>query len=353
MVLNKEEISVQGYEKVVYAECAEAGLKAIISVHNTNLGPACGGIRMLPYESKEAALQDVLRLSKGMSYKSSLAEINFGGGKSVIICDPKNKSRNLFHAFAAFVDSFEGQYISAQDMNISGDDLKMIKEKTSHVIGIQGEPGSSGDPSPVTARGVFRAIEATAEELNGKKDLHGVKISIQGLGSVGMRLAEMLYKGGAVLQVADINSSAVEKAVKSYNALALSQEQIFTMETDIFSPCARGAILNEKSIPQLKCKAVVGAANNQLAEEKDAERLMQRGILYAPDYAANAGGIINVYVEYEGYDLQKALKKADKIYETMRNIYQRAKREHKTTSAVANLLAEERLYSGTPKRQHS
>jgi leucine dehydrogenase len=339
-----EEIQVNGYERVVYAEDSSAGLKSFIAIHNTNRGPACGGIRLLPYASKDEALNDVLRLAKGMSYKSALAGIGFGGGKSVIIADPKDKGPALFHAFGEFVARFEGRYIAAKDMNIDSADLLEIRKRTSHVVGIEGVPGSSGDPSPVTARGILRAIEATAEELSGTKDLNGMRVAIQGIGHVGYSIAESVAKEGGKLWVTDVDPKALKRAETELGATVVKLDDIYDIECDIFSPCARGAIINEATIKRLRCRAVVGCANNQLAEEKDGKRLQDRGILYAPDFAVNSGGIINIFIEFEGYDRNKALAKADAIYPTLKEIYRRAKTDRVPPFVLAEKLAEERLY---------
>ena len=343
MAIQIEEVKVNGYERVVKGKDSSVGLNAIIAVHNTNRGPSCGGIRMLPYRDEAEAMNDVLRLSKGMSYKSALAELGFGGGKSVLIGDPNKKTPELFHAFGEFVNALNGKYIAAKDMNITSQDLKWAKEKSKYVLGIDGEPGSSGDPSPVTARGMLRALEATAEELTGNKSLSSMRVAIQGVGYVGYDMAKRVVDAGGKIWVTDINKAAVEKAVKNLGATAVSPEDIYSIDCDIFSPCARGAILSAKTIPQLKCKAVVGCANNQLETESDGLRLHERNILYAPDFAVNSGGIINIYVEYGGYDQQKAFAKADRVYLTVREIFRRAKSERTAPFIVADRLAEERL----------
>lgn len=338
-----EQIKTDGYESVTYCENQQVGLKAIIAVHNTRLGPSCGGIRLLPYSSKAEALEDVLRLSKGMSYKSSLAGIGFGGGKSVIIADPSQKTPALLRSFGEYVDSLNGKYIAAKDMNIDSQDLLVVKERTKHVLGIDGVPGSSGDPSPVTARGALRAFQATIEEL-GLKSFAGLRVAIQGIGHVGYSLAEELHKAGAKLTVSDVNAASLEKAQNELGATVVKGDQIFGVDCDIFSPNARGAILNQETIPQLRCKAIVGAANNQLLTPQDGMRLFERGILYAPDFAVNAGGIINIFVELDGYDQTKAFRKADEIYETMKEIYKRSKASKKPPFVIADELAEERIY---------
>lgn len=329
---------------MVYAEDSRAGLKAIIAIHNTALGPSCGGIRLLPYGSRDEAMTDVLRLSRGMSYKSALAGINFGGGKSVIIADPAKKSKELFHAFAEFVNSFGGKYIAAKDMNIDSNDLRQVSEKSKHVLGIEGVPGSSGDPSPVTARGIFRALEATVESFSGARNLNGVNVAIEGIGHVGYAVAQAIHKAGGKLWVCDINQASVRRAQDELGATAVPLDAIYNVACDVFSPSARGATLNATTIPRLRCKAIVGCANNQLATEKDGFQLHERGIIYAPDYVVNAGGIINIFVEYGGYDSTKAMKMADGIYSTVKEILERARTQKTAPFVVADKLAEERLY---------
>lgn len=344
MALKLEKIATSGYEEVVYAEDSSVGLAAFVAIHNTNRGPACGGTRMIAYASKQEAMQDVLNLSKGMSYKSALAEIGFGGGKSVIILDPKKKTKELLHAFGDFVGSFNGRYIAAKDMNVSSADLSTIKERTKHVLGIEGEPGSSGDPSPITARGNFRALEATVEHLTGSKSLKGLKVAIQGIGYVGYDYAERIVEGGGEIWVYDINEAAMKKAQSELGAHLTTADGIYDLKVDVFSPCARGGILNSSTIERLKCKAVAGCANNQLATERDGFRLHERGILYAPDYAINSGGIINIFVELGGYRVSRANEMADNIYNTTKEIFRRAKEQNTAPFVIADQLAEERLY---------
>lgn len=343
MSLRIESIPTPDYERVAYAEDSDSGLKSIISVHNLNRGPACGGIRLLPYSTKEEALTDVLRLSKGMSYKSALAQIGFGGGKSVIIAKPEQKTPKLLKAFAQFVNTFEGRYICAKDMNIESRDLKEIKQHTRHVLGIDGEPNSGGDPSPLTAHGVFRGMEAAWEVVSGTRSLRGVHVALQGIGYVGYRLAEKIVAAGGRVTVADVDEKSVKKAVKELGAQSCSTTDILSVACDILSPCARGAILNATTIPQLHCKAVVGCANNQLATPEDGWAIHRRQIAYAPDYAVNSGGIINVFVEFEGYRAERATAMADGIYGTIREILSRSKTSGEPTFLVADRMAEERL----------
>lgn len=344
MALNIKEIKQEGFERVVFAEDPSARLSAIIAIHNTHLGPACGGIRLLPYASQNEALYDVLRLAKGMSYKSALAGINFGGGKSVILADPKQKSNELFHAFGDFVETFKGKYIAAKDMNIGSPNLALVKERTRHVLGVEGEKGTSGDPSPVTALGVFRALEATVEFLKGSRKINGLKVAIQGIGHVGYALASHIKKAGGEIWVTDTDNKVLDKAQKELGAKVVSLEEVYNLDVDIFSPCARGAVLNQTTIPRLKVKAIVGAANNQLETPQDGIRIHELGILYAPDYAVNSGGIINIFVESQGYDENKALKKTDEIYRTMKEVFERSRTSNRPTFEVADELAEERLY---------
>lgn len=345
MKIHQEELEIPGYEKVVYGEEPTTGLRCIIAVHSTALGPSCGGLRMLPYASREEALKDVLRLAKGMSYKSALAGIGFGGGKSVMIGDPAKKTPELFHAYGRFVDTFEGRYIAAKDMNIHSEDLLEVKKTTRHVLGIEGVPGSSGDPSPVTARGIFRALEATWEDTSGTRNLRGIKLALQGVGSVGYAVAQMVRDAGGSLWVTDVDKAALARAKDKLGATVVGLEEIYDVPCDVFSPSARGGVLNAETIPRLRCKAIVGCANNQLATPDDGMRLFDRGIVYAPDYAVNSGGIINIFIEYDNgtYDEAKALKKADEIYDTMKTIFQRARSEKKPPFVVADRLAEERL----------
>ncbi len=339
----REEIKVDGYERVAYAEHPASGMRSIIAIHNTNRGPACGGIRMLPYATREEALTDVLRLSQGMSYKSALAGIGFGGGKSVIIGDPSLKNPAHLKAFGEFVDSFGGRYIAAKDMNITTIDLGLVRKGTKHVLGVEGQAGSSGDPSPLTAVGVFRAMEATVEQIYGSPRLDGIRVALQGLGHVGYDLAIRLHKAGAKLWVTDVDTKAVDKARVQLGAIPVGLEAIYDVDCDIYSPCARGAPLNLQTIPRLKCRAVVGCANNQLETEQDGFRILERSILYAPDFVVNSGGIINVFCEFEGYDPRKAMVLAEKVYDTTREILQRSSLTGQPPFVVAEEVAKERI----------
>lgn len=339
------QVNVQGYEKVVIATDEASGLKAIISVHNTNLGPAVGGTRLYPYINEKEALDDVLRLSKGMTYKSSLAGVDFGGGKSVILARPEQKNTKLLQAFGRFVNSYQGTYNCAEDVNTSVEDMEIIHEVSDHVMGLKNK---GGDPSPLTALGVFASIKIIAEKKLGKP-LNETHVAIQGLGHVGKYLFEMLYKEGVTLTVADKNQAILEEIAQKTNVTIADPENIHKQECDIFAPCAMGGILNEQSIPELNCKAIVGAANNQLENEiEDAQHLHNRGILYAPDYLVNAGGIINVYIEQrpEGYNKKEAETATWNIANTLIEIFDLAEKENILPSVAAKNVAEKRFLKG-------
>lgn len=346
------EIKVEGYERVVEVMNEKAGLHALIALHNASLGPALGGTRIYPYASFDEALEDVLRLSKGMTYKAAIAKTGTGGGKSVIIADHRlPKPEKMLLAFAEVVNAFEGAYICAEDMGVNGDDLSTIRKGTQYIVGIPHEK-SSGDPCPVTAFGVYRAIQAVCKKKWGSESVKGRTLAIQGIGGVGMKLAEMLYKEGAHLLVADIEKERIAEAQKNFRALVLPTHEILQAPCDILVPCARGGILNSATIPTLKCKAICGATNNQLLEEEDDERLFAKGILYAPDFVANAGGLINVVTELEekGYDKQTALNKVSTIYDQLLEIFDLSDKQKKPTHRVACDLADRYIAMGTGKR---
>lgn len=338
-----ELIQSDNYEQIVYCNDNKVGLKAIIAIHNSALGPATGGCRMWNYRNENEALTDVLRLSKGMTYKASISGLPLGGGKSIIIGDPAQKTPELLRRFGDFVENFKGHYITAKDVGIDSNDLKTIKNRTSHILGIAGEANSSGDPSPVTAWGVYNGMLACAEKAFGAKSLKGLKISMQGLGAVNYHLLKYLHQEGAAVTACDINKEAVERAQKEFGVQIASPESIYDVASDIFSPGALGAILNSQTIPKLKCKVVAGGANNQLATEKDGEELLKRGILYAPDYAINAGGLTNIFHEREGYNRERAYAHVAKIYDTIKNILEVSAQENLPTNLVANKIAENRV----------
>ncbi|MEE4245584.1 MAG: amino acid dehydrogenase, partial [Kangiellaceae bacterium] len=304
------------------------------------LGPATGGCRMWEYNSDEGALIDALRLSRGMTYKNAMAGLSMGGGKSVIIGNAKTmKSEALFEAFGTFVNNLNGQYVTAEDVGINPDDMAIVHRKTNHVLGLEGK---SGDPSPVTAYGVYKGMKAAVKHRLGRDDLDGIRIGVQGLGHVGQYLCEHLHNEGAQLIVTDINKESIDKMVSLYNATAVDVDEIYQQQMDVYAPCALGATLNDVTIPKLTAKVVAGAANNQLAEDRHGAALKKAGILYTPDYIINAGGIINVSFE-ENYDKDAALRKVDEIYGTLEEVFATADSEDKTTNVVADELARKRV----------
>ena len=334
------------HEQVVFCSDEESGLKAIIAVHNTNCGPGVGGCRFWDYQSDEEALVDVLRLSKGMTYKNALAGLNFGGGKAVIIGDPKKlKSEALFKAFGRALNNLNGTYYSAEDVNITTGDIMIAHQETDYVVGLEGK---SGNPAPFTALGTYMGIKAAAKHKFGDDNLNGKKLSIQGLGSVGMYLCEYLHHEGAQLFVTDINQDSINKAVSEFGATPVALNDIYGLDVDIYVPCALGATINDDTIPQLKAQIVAGCANNQLAEPRHGHVLKDKGILYAPDYAINAGGIINIFFERDenGYCSDKATAKVKEIYHTLIDIFERADKENKPTHEIANVIAQEIIKNG-------
>jgi leucine dehydrogenase len=343
------EIEVNGYERVMRCRDQSTGLHALIAVHNTVLGPALGGMRMLPYASEDEALFDVLRLSAGMTYKSAVAETGLGGGKSVVIGDPKkSKTPALLQAMGAFVDSFGGRYITAEDMNIGISDLLEVRKGTKWVTGLRREDGGSGNPSPYTAYGVLCGQRAVLEEFRGRADFGGQRVLIQGVGAVGSNLAERLAKEGAKVLVCDLDAEKARALASRHRYEWVANDGHHRVECDVYAPCATGAGLNDRTIPELRCKAVAGAANNQLLKPEDAEALQKRGIVYAPDYVINAGGIINVACELlrGGYDEATALRRIEGIYGNLKKVFQLAKEQRITTHAASTRLAEQRIQAG-------
>jgi leucine dehydrogenase len=342
------EIRVDGYEKVVRCKDSVSGLQALIAVHDTTLGPSLGGMRMLPYASEDEALFDVLRLSRGMTYKSAVADTGLGGGKSVVIGDPKTKSVQLFEAMGAFVDALGGKYITAEDMNIGIADLEIVRRKTKWVTGLSRENGGSGNPSPYTARGAFHGMRAVLEESFGSPSFKGRRVLIQGVGAVGGRLAELLKEAGAHVIICDIDEARVASLTKQHGYESVSDAVHLDVPCDVYSPCARGATLNDKTLPRLKCKAIAGVANNQLHEPRHGDVLRQMGILYAPDYVINAGGIINVSLELipGGYVESKAVAKIDRVYDNLKQVFAIARQQKVSTHLAADHLAEQRIAAG-------
>lgn len=332
------------YEQLVFCQEESSGLKAIIAIHDTTLGPALGGARMWTYDSEEEAIEDALRLARGMTYKNAAAGLNIGGGKAVILGDPnKDKNPEMFRAFGRFVESLNGRYITAEDVGTTEQDMDLIHLETDYVTGTSPGSGSSGDPSPVTAYGIYKGMQAAAKEAFGSSSLANRTIAIQGVGNVAYHLCEHLHKEGAHLIVTDINKKAVERAVKDFNAKAVAPEEIYDVECDIYSPCALGATLNDDTISRLKAKVVAGSANNQLAESRHGDMLHEKGIIYAPDYVINAGGVINVADELEGYNKDRAMKKVETIYDNLEKVFSIAKRDNIPTYVAADRMAEERI----------
>lgn len=339
------QMMLNNHEQIVFCNDNATGLKAIVAIHNTVLGPSLGGTRMWNYNNEMEALTDVLRLSRGMTYKSSVAGLNLGGGKAVIIGDSKKiKTEALLRRFGKFIDGLGGKYITAEDVAMSSRDMEIIHMETDYVSGLPENMGGSGDPSPVTAYGVYVSMKASAKEAFGSDSLSGKKVLVQGIGHVGESLVAHLTKEGAKVYVNDISDERVKDAVAKYKAEAVSADKMFDLDIDIYVPCALGASVNDDTLGRLKCKVICGAANNQLADEKKhGEMVMTKGILYAPDFVVNAGGIINVYYELEGYNRERAMAHAEKIYETTWNIFQTAKADKIPTYAAANRIAEARI----------
>lgn len=342
------------HEEVVFCYEKDAGLKAIIAIHNTSLGPALGGTRMWPYKNEEDALVDVLRLSKGMSYKAAAAGLNLGGGKAVIIGDPKkDKTEAMFRAFGQYINSLNGRYITAEDVGTDVKDMGHVFAETPWVTGIAPALGGSGDPSPLTANGVLHGIKASAKAQFGSSNLKGLHIAVQGLGKVGSYLSKYLHNEGAKLTVADIDEARTKSVAKEFGAATKSPDDILFTDCDILAPCAMGAIINDETINKLNCKVVAGGANNQLAEARHGDMLRELGILYAPDYVINAGGLMNVFVELEGYSKQRALERTETIYDNLIEIFDIAKAESLSTYQAADRLAERRMESiGRLKQKH-
>ena len=329
------------HETVLVGRDAATGYHGIIAVHNTTLGPAVGGTRFWNYNSEEEALTDALRLSYGMTYKNALAGLPLGGGKSIIIGDNKTPNRQaLLRVHGRFVDTLQGRYITAEDVGTSPADMEIVRAETQYVGGL---PDRSGDPSPFTARGVFRAIEASAKFRWDKRELSGVTVALQGVGHVGYNLAKLLHEAGAKLIVTDVDQHNLARVVEEFAAETVQPNEIFSVQADVFAPCALGGIINDQTIPDLKVQIVAGAANNQLLEERHGAMLRERNILYAPDYVANAGGILNGTIELLGWKPEDALRKIDEIYDTTLRIFESAQTQGITTNKAADRLAEERL----------
>jgi len=334
------------HEQVLFCYDHETGLKAIIAVHNTNLGPALGGTRMWMYKNDNDALTDVLRLSRGMTYKAAISGLNLGGGKAVIIGDSKkDKTEAMFRRFGKFVNSLSGKYITAEDVGTSTKDMEYIAKETKHVTGLPESMGGGGDPSPVTAHGVYMGMKASAKSVWGSDNLSGKKVVVQGVGHVGENLVKQLTHDGAKVYITDINQEALAHVAGLYKAEVISPDSVYTMDMDIYAPCALGATLNTENIGHLKCAIVSGAANNQLADENvHGQMLMDKGIVYAPDFLINAGGLINVYSELQGYNRDNAFKQTEHIYNVTLDILKKSKDEKIPSHVAAKQMAEKRIY---------
>ena len=337
------EMSKYRHEKVLFVNNEKAGLKAIIAVHNTNLGPAIGGCRLFPYASYDDALFDVLRLSRGMSHKNAVAGLPHGGGKGVIIADPSMKTEAMFEAFGEAVNNLGGDYITAEDVNTDCDDALIMLRKTNHICGL---PQNSGDPSPFTSRGTWQGIKATAKVALGRDSLEGLTIAVQGMGKVAYELCRLLHNDGAKLIVTNRSNKAIlDKAAEEFGATVVPTDAIYSQECDIFSPNAMGAIINPTTIPQLKCKAVAGAANNQILDDASGEALKARGIFYAPDFVINGGGVINAAAEVDGpYNKDAVIAKVDNIYNTIEQILTESKATGEPEGVIATRFAESLIY---------
>ena len=333
------------HEQVVFCNDKQNGLKAIIALHNTKIGPAFGGCRMWNYKSEDDALYDVLRLSRGMTYKAAMSKINLGGGKAVIFGDSKkDKNRNIFKSFGRFVEGLAGRYITAEDVGTSVKNMEWVRLETSYVTGISHANGGSGDPSPVTALGTYSGIKATVKNKLGKDSLFGLKIGVQGVGNVGYHLCKYLNKEGAILYVTDVDQNSLTRVVKEFRAKIIDIESIYRSEIDIYAPCALGGTINDFTIPKLKCSIIAGAANNQLEKDIHAQMLYEKDILYAPDYVINAGGLINCAHEIEGYNEEAALSQAEySIYDNLIDVYKLSGSDRINTHKAAMKIANNRM----------
>ncbi len=343
----------RGHEQLAYFHDKESGLKAFIAVHDTTLGPAAGGCRMWPYASEMDALNDALRLARGMSYKNAMAGLPLGGGKAVIIANSKtDKSEALFKAFGRCVESLDGKYITAEDVGMTTDDINIIASETKYVAGTPNGDHASGDPSPFTAKGIYNGIRAAVKHKLGKDDLAGLTVAVQGVGNVGINLCQFLHDDGVKLIVSDIIQDHLDAAVERFGATVVDPDEILTVKADVVSPCALGAVLNDETITHLNTSIIAGGANNQLANDSHGVRLMDKGILYAPDYVINSGGIINVSGEAAGnYDLGWVNRKIDNIYHTLLHIFERADAEERPTNVVADEMAEEIIEKAKEKKR--
>ncbi len=337
-------IARYGHEEVVFFNFPPAGLKAIIAIHNTTLGPALGGLRMWPYASDEDALDDVLRMSEGMTYTAAVSGLNLGGGKAVLIGDPEaDKSEALFRALGRFIDSLGGRFVVTEDVGTDADDMEFIGQETRQVVGVHPVHGGCGDPSPFTAMGTLHGIRASLQRRFGHEDLGKLSYAVQGVGSVGAELVRMLSEAGAQIFVADINEERVHHMVEEYGATAVGMDEIYDVDCTVFAPCAYGGVINEQTVPRLRCQIVAGGANNQLESEHWGTELERRGILYAPDFAVSGGGVINAATELAGYDRLRATHAVSRIYTNTLEIFRIAERDGVPSWAAAKQFAQHRI----------
>jgi leucine dehydrogenase len=339
-----EKLAEYRYEQLVFCHDKATGLRAIIAIHDTTLGPALGGCRMWPYVTEEEAIVDVLRLARGMTYKAAASGLNLGGGKSVIFGDPdRDKSEALFRSFGRYIETLGGRYIVAEDVGTSTEDANFIRMETSHVVGVDVTRGGSGDPSPFTALGVLQGMRACAEEVFGTDSLEGRTVAVQGLGHVGYHLCRLLHEEGARLVVTDLRPKVAERTAREFGAKPVEPDEILGIPCDILAPCAMGAVVNDRTLPRLRCRIIAGSANNILHEARHGEELAERSILYAPDYVINAGGLINVADELEGYNERRATKRVMRIRDSVQSIIAISKRDGVPTNVAADTLALERI----------
>lgn len=346
-MLDFDTLYAEGHEEVVFFSDPSCNLKAIVAIHDTTLGPALGGTRMWPYKSTDDAVTDVLRLSKGMTYKASISGLNLGGGKAVIMGDPKvDKTEALLRSYGRFIESLNGRYITAEDVNMGVPDMEHIFSETSYVVGVAKSHGGSGNPSPYTAKGVFRGMEAACTKAFGNRSLEGKVVALQGVGSVGRHLGEILHNSGAKIFFSDISKSNVDLFKQTVpSAEQVSKDEIYDVKCDIYAPCALGASINDSTIERLKCKVICGAANNQLAGPNHGDVLREKEIFYAPDYLVNAGGLMNVSIEFEGWSDFKAMRMIDTIYETAMEVFKISEEKDIAIHKATDILAESRIAS--------
>lgn len=338
-------LSAHDHEQILVCNDNNTGLKAIIAIHNTVLGPGLGGTRMWNYNNESEAVRDVLRLSRGMTYKASISGLNLGGAKAVIIGDAKTqKNEALMRRFGRFVNNLAGKYITAEDVGTTTQDMEYVNMETNYVVGLPESRGGGGDPSPVTAYGVYVGMKASAKKAWGTDSLSGKKVAVMGIGKVGMHLLEYMHKEGAQFYVSDMNEAALKEAADRFGATVVANEDIYSTDAEIFAPCALGGIINTDTLSQLKCQVIAGAANNQLENEDiHGDMLVDKGIIYAPDFLINAGGLINVYSEWTGYNHENAIRDTERIYDTLESIFSVADEKGMHTQAAATHLAEKRV----------